>query len=169
MLSRRIHVLKVSMQEAIGEISHQIEWKVLHKTMVGLTLVDTETVDAVSDQGAIDHTLQIEANGVLMSDPVVPAHLVWKERSVVPTVNAVVGKSVAANETAAVDETGSVKVNDQDGSLESRAKAVGASAALGMKGDLRVVRTAEAEAEEPQTMVESGHVNFKTKAKDMET
>jgi hypothetical protein len=137
--------------------------------MVGLTLVGTETVDAVSEQGAIDHTLLTEANGVLMSDQVVPSHPVWKERSVVPTVNAVVVKSVAANETAAVDETGSEKGNDQDGSLANRAKAVGASAALGMKGDLQVVRIAEAEAEEPQRMVESGHVNFKTKAKHMET
>jgi hypothetical protein len=163
---RPIRVLRGSIQEVTGEKFHPTEGTVHHKTMAGWTLVGTETADAVSGQGTTDHIPLTEASGVLTSDPVVPARLAWKERSVALTESAVVVKSAAASETAAVDGTGSVKANDPPVNPENRAKAADASAALGTRGDLQDVRTAEAEAEELQTTEGRGHAILKTQAKE---
>jgi hypothetical protein len=82
-------------------------------------------------------------------------------------VNVVVAKNVAASEKAAVDETGSGKANDLHARHENHATAAGASAALRTRADLQDVKTAEAEAEEPQTMVGRGHATPKIQTKEM--
>jgi hypothetical protein len=158
-----------SIPEATVEKFRPFEEREHHKMMAGSTLVATETVNAVSGQGTTTHIHLIEASGVLTSDPVAQAaRPVWKERSAARIVNVVAAKSVAASEKAAVDVTGSGKANDLHARHENHAIAAGGSAALGTRDDLRDVKTAEAEAEEPQTMAGRGYAIPKIQAKEMQ-
>lgn len=149
---------------AAGQTTHQIEWRVRHRTTAVRSPVVTETADAESAQDAIDPAHPTEANAAQMSEAAATPQRVRKEKNAATTVSAaVVAKSAAASETAAVDAN--VTANP-DANLENLAIAADASAALATTDDATSVGAVAAVV--VVRMIASGDAIRRIRGRDME-